>query len=224
MSPINLAALLAVALVVGAPIPEAPVPAASIAAGPIPGAAAGSPPAPSSPVKAPGPVGAPATQVMVPPPAAPSRAFIEKLGAGDRAYLSGDYRSALFAYQDAVYLDSTSAAARVRLARAYLGLRHPDQAERQLRQVLELDPSSGEARRLLEELANPPSPTAAAVPAAAIAAAPRPAQQAPPTPMVFRLTDDAGTQPVPATAPAGAAPATAPVGAAPATGGPPEVK
>jgi tetratricopeptide (TPR) repeat protein len=207
MPPFTMAAILVAALISGTSVAEAPIPGAPVLTAPIAGAPAGSPPAVTGTVAAPGPAGATAPEAVVPPPAAPSRAFIEKLGAGDRAYLSGDYRSALFAYQDAAYLDSTSAVARVRLARAYLGLRHPEQAERQLKQVLELDPSNGEARRLLEELANAPPPTTAVAPAAAIVAAPRPAPQAPPTQMVFRFTEDAGTPPAPLAAPAGAAPA-----------------
>ena len=86
--------------------------------------------------------------------------------------------------------------ARVKLARAYAALGHRDQAERQLRQALELDPGNDEARKLLEELAKPaagaPSPAAAATAVVApLVVAPAPA--APPP--VFRLTDDAGAPP-----------------------------
>jgi tetratricopeptide (TPR) repeat protein len=138
-------------------------------------------------------------------PAPPSRAFIEKLGAGDRAFLVGDYRTALFAYQDAGYLDPTSAVARVKLARAYAALGHRDQAERQARQALELDPSSDEARKLVEELANPPAaaPTrAASTTALAAPLVVTPAPAAPPR--SYRITDDVGGPPSPDASHAGA--------------------
>jgi tetratricopeptide (TPR) repeat protein len=91
--------------------------------------------------------------------APPSQALIEKLGAGDRAFLARDYRGALFLYQDAIYMAPASVPARIRLARCYAALRYPAQAEAQLTQALELDPASGEARKLLDELrALPPPP------------------------------------------------------------------
>jgi tetratricopeptide (TPR) repeat protein len=134
-----------------APIPSAsvvPVPAQSLPGGAIIA------PIPATPTPAPvGPVPRPASSALP-----PSRALIEKLGAADRAFLAGDLRGALFLYQDAVYLDPASVTARVRLARCYAALRYPPQAEAQARQALELDPSSEEARKLLEELKNPPPP------------------------------------------------------------------
>jgi tetratricopeptide (TPR) repeat protein len=122
------------------------------------------------------------------PVAAPTQALVEKLGAGDRSFLAGDHRSALFLYQDAAYLDPTSVAARIRLARCYAALRYPAQAEGQLKQALEIDPGNAEARKLLEELRTQASrpglrPSGAAGPgtAAATPAAP---------PRIYRLTPD----------------------------------
>jgi hypothetical protein len=86
------------------------------------------------------------------PPAAPvPHGLVEKLGQGDRAFLAGEYRNALFAYQDAVYLAPRSAVARVRLGRAYLALRYPGQATAQAEQALALDGENADARKLLDD-------------------------------------------------------------------------
>jgi tetratricopeptide (TPR) repeat protein len=139
---------------------------------------------------------------MGPTPAAPTPALIEKLGAGDRAFLSGDLRTALFAYQDAAYLDSTSAVARIRLARAYVALGHKDQAQRQLRQAAELDPGSVDAGKLLETLSGPapdvPSPGPARPPGPA-----PPVRAGPPSPRSYRFSEDAGEPRGPAAPPPG---------------------
>jgi tetratricopeptide (TPR) repeat protein len=144
--------------------------------------------------------------------AAPSAAVLAKLDQGDRALAAGDARGALFAYQDAVYLQPGSAAARVRLGRAYLALRYPAQAQAQAEQVLARDPASADARRLLDDCRNPPahatSPatvgaiavpvSAPATPAITVAvpsaAPPRVPEPAPPAaghaaPRVYRLPD-----------------------------------
>jgi tetratricopeptide (TPR) repeat protein len=123
-------------------------------------------------------------------PAAPSRALLEKLSAGDRAFLAGDYRPALFAYQDAAYLDPTSAVARIRLARAYSALGHGEQARKQLKQALELDPGDAEARRLLQALS---APAPGAPPASAQPATPTPA--APEAPRVYKFTEEPAARP-----------------------------
>jgi tetratricopeptide (TPR) repeat protein len=186
-------------VVAAPPIPVAvlpPAPAALPPPGPPPPVAPARV-APAIPVAPPPAVAAPAP----PTPAAPTRALIEKLGAGDRAFLSGEYRPALFAYQDAVYLDPTSAVARIKLARAYAALGHKDQAELQLKQALELDPDSGDARKLLAELANPP-PVAPRPAPVVTAIVPPPAPTQPPSQKVYRLTDDAGGAP-PDASPAG---------------------
>jgi tetratricopeptide (TPR) repeat protein len=169
------------------------------------------PPAPAS-------AAAPARPVV----AAPSQALIDKLGAGDRAFLATDFRSALFLYQDAVYMAPTAVSARLRLARCYAALRYPAQAEAQVLQALEIDPGSAEASRLLAELRNPPprppsSPrvalpevgAAAAVPMplAPPAAAP-PAAAPPPTsgsPTSYRLSEEPSAPEVTAASRQGAA-------------------
>jgi tetratricopeptide (TPR) repeat protein len=190
------------------------------------GGVASSPPGPPPPAAA-AAVAPPAAPPAAPAP--PSRALIEKLGAGDRAFLIGDYRTALFAYQDAGYLDPTSAVARVKLARAYAALGHRDQAERQLRQALELDPANDEARKLLEEPANPPRGAASPAAAATALVAPlvvAPAPTAPPR--SYRITDDVGAPPPdPGRAGAGlvlgaGATAVGPVPAAPSVGADPQ--
>lgn len=122
------------------------------------------------------------------PPSAPlpalpySPAVVEKLAAGERAASAGDHRSALFLFQEAVYLAPTSAEARLGMARAYAGLRHPEKAEAQLRQVLTADPANREALRLQQELRAPPA-----------AETPGPEASAGPPgswPRVYKLTPD----------------------------------
>ena len=81
----------------------------------------------------------------------PTQTVIEKLGQGDRLFLAGDYRNALFAYQDAVYMQPRYAPARVRLGRTYLAMRYPDMAIEQAEAALAEDPDSVEGRKLLEE-------------------------------------------------------------------------
>lgn len=178
------------------------------------------------------PAAAPAPKLPPPLP----QAAVEKLGQGDRAFLAGDYRNALFAYQDAVYLAPQSPLARVKLGRAYLSLRYPAQAIAQAEQALAADPSSVEARRLADEARNPParpaSPPASgamAAPANGAAAsasngvAPASAQASaaqassgPPGPRVFRFTEGDAAAAPPERAPSPAAPDRAATPAAPA--------
>ncbi|ABS26704.1 tetratricopeptide repeat protein [Anaeromyxobacter sp. Fw109-5] len=128
------------------------------------------------------------------PEAGPSAAVAEKLAQGDRAFGAGDFRGALFAYQDAVYLQPGYAFARVKLGRAYLALRYPAQAIAQAELVLAADPADEEARRLSDDARAPRSvATGPAVPP--VPSAPSPGV-APPSPG--------------AAAPAGAAAAAAP--------------
>jgi hypothetical protein len=137
-------------------------------------------------------------------PVVPSQALVEKLGYGDRLFLAGEYRNALFAYLDAVYLEPRHAPARVKLGRAYLVLRYAAHAVVQAEAALALEPESAEASTLLEEARNAPPRPGAAPPEApgaaeAGAAAPRPG------PRVFRLTPPAaGTAAEPPLAPAAA--------------------
>jgi tetratricopeptide (TPR) repeat protein len=178
--------VLALALVLAAP----PAIGAAEPAGPVAAPQAVSPPAPVAPV------------AVVPP--LPTAA-IEKMGQGDRAFLARDYRTALFAYQDAVYLAPRNPAPRVKLARAYLALRYPTQALAQAEQALALEPGNVEALSLAEEAKSPAAARTAAVP---VPSAPAPAPAAggagapPPGPRVFRYVPEpeppaAGTQPAP---------------------------
>lgn len=180
----------------------------------------------SAPPPAPG-VAARATSASVAP--APSSALVAavvaKLDEGDRAFAAGDYRGALFAYQDAVYLQPVSAVARVRLGRAYLALRYPEQAQAQAEQALAVDPASADARRLAEDCgrAPPPRPVVPAAPPSAPAApsAAAPVVRAPVTargPGAPAAEDSRGAPsgvrvyPLPGSAAAPAAPPAAPGG------------
>jgi tetratricopeptide (TPR) repeat protein len=135
------------------------------------------------------------------PGPAPSQALIEKLGAGDRAYLAGDYRGALFLYQDAAYLDPGSSSARIRLARAYASLRYPDKAEAQLQQVLAQEPGHAEAGKLLQDLRTAPAQPGPAggvpVPAGGVPPA-APAGAGAAGARVYKFTPEAGPSPAPA--------------------------
>ena len=170
---------------------DAPAPATAGSPEPAPGA---SPPAPAS----------------VPVPSAPlPQAAVEKLGQGDRAFLERDYRSALFAYQDAVYLAPRSPTARVKLGRAYLALRYTAQAIAQAEQALAVDPANADARKLAEDakatLAGGRAPARGSVPAAAQAVAPPPSAPAvQPAPRVFRFVPDSPEPAAAAPAPSAA--------------------
>ncbi|HET9553419.1 MAG TPA: tetratricopeptide repeat protein [Anaeromyxobacteraceae bacterium] len=168
-----------------------------------------SPTAVAAPYPRPSPAAVPAPQPLN------SAAVIEKLGAGDRAYLAGEYRAALFAYQDAVHAEPTNPAALVKLARAYSALRHPEKAEEQLQLALQIDPVNADARKALEELKNPPKPPPQIVqvpdaPKAAPAAQPvqivrvpqdpQPAPAAQPS-HVYRLAPDQAAEQQPAAPP-----------------------
>lgn len=131
----------------------------------------------------------------------PGSALLEKLAQGDRAHAAGDLRGALFAYQDAVYLAPGSAAARVQLGRAYLALRHAEQAQAQAEQALALDAASADARRLLDDaLAGrfPEAPPSAGAGPSVNAAAPGPGAVRPAS-HVYRLTPEPAAPAVAAT-------------------------
>jgi tetratricopeptide (TPR) repeat protein len=95
------------------------------------------------------PAAAPAAVRSPAPPARPPAK--EKLAQGDRSFAEGNLRAALFAYQDAVYLEPGAAGGHVRLGLAYFALRYPARAVEQARLALALQPTSEEARALLEE-------------------------------------------------------------------------
>jgi tetratricopeptide (TPR) repeat protein len=137
-------------------------------------------------------------------PSSLTQAAVDKMAEGDRLYLAGDYRNALFAYQDAAYLSPRHAPARVRLGRAYLALRYPDKAVEQAELALADDPEAPDARKLLDEarqaVATGGVPGAAAPPAATVS--PTPAR---PGPKAYKLTPTASlpAAPAAASAPAG---------------------
>ncbi|WP_242354675.1 MULTISPECIES: hypothetical protein [unclassified Anaeromyxobacter] len=163
-----------------------------------------------------------ATSTAASVPVAPTAAVAERLAQGDRAFGAGDVRGALFAYQDAVYLQPGYAFARVKLGRAYLALRYPAQAIAQGELALASDPASDDARRLLEEAraARIPAPALSAssapqpVPAAAAAAPAAPALGAPtgaiPAGATVVVVMPAGVAPGTTIAVPSAAPAAAP--------------
>jgi tetratricopeptide (TPR) repeat protein len=140
-----------------------------------------------SPAAAPSPSAAPTASAAPAAPAAPTaparpaviptQALLDKLGQGDRAFLASDHRGALFAYQDAAYLEPGYAPAHVKLGRAYLALRYPALALAQAEQALAIDPTSADALRLAEDAKNPvaraapPAPARTAEPPAAAPAA-----------------------------------------------------
>jgi tetratricopeptide (TPR) repeat protein len=206
--------------------PTAPVDAAaSRAATPAPSASAPAPPAAPAP--------APASPAAAEPPAAPQppplpQAAVEKLGQGDRAFLERDYRNALFAYQDVVYLAPKNPVARVKLGRAYLALRYATRAAEQAEVALAVEPANADARRLLEDARSPaarPVPPATSIPASAPAApaataSVESAAAAPAQPRVYRFTPEPAAAPSEAPPPSSAAarePAAAPARAEPAS-------
>lgn len=165
-----------------------------------------SPTSTSTPTSTPTPASTP-TATPDEPAAAPSgldgrpgSAIAEKIAQGDLAYDSGDVRGALFAYQDAVYLAPSSAAARVKLGRAYLALRYPAQAQAQAEQALALDAGSADARRLLDDalagrIPQASTATAPVAPPAVATASSAGGPQAPAAPPlqqvhVYRLTPE----------------------------------
>jgi tetratricopeptide (TPR) repeat protein len=159
---------------------------------------------------------------------------VEKIGEGDRAFLARDYQTALFAYLDAAYMATRSPVPRVRVARAYLALRHPDRAIAQAELALAMDPESADARRVLGEArgatartAPPASPASGASPLARSAAPqvapaksgpapsasssgqPAAAQSAIAQPRVFRFVPDPDPRPATGERQAAAPPAAA---------------
>jgi tetratricopeptide (TPR) repeat protein len=135
-------------------------------------AASGTSPAAAPPAAAPGKRARAREEGPARAPPAVSRAAAERLAQGDRSFLEGNYRAALFAYQDAVYLEPRIVEGHVRLGLAYFALRYPRQAMEEARIALALDPASAEARALLEECR-------AVLAQAASATAPTPAVAAP---------------------------------------------
>jgi tetratricopeptide (TPR) repeat protein len=128
------------------PAPAAPAPAASSGATRTIVHGADERPA-TGPVVAPqksenGPAAVPAG----PPPAVVAKA---RLADGDRAFEAKDFRTALFAYQDAVMAEPGNAQARVRAGRAYARLGYAEEAAEQWNLALAADPKNAEASQLL---------------------------------------------------------------------------
>lgn len=101
----------------------------------------------------------------VTPAAQPTPAVREKLGEGDRAFVAGDFKTALFAYQDATFAQQAYLGSRIKTGRAYLSLRYPAFASFEAEVVLASDPSNPEAAALLDE-ARRTQPRTGAAPAA----------------------------------------------------------
>jgi len=202
MHALPLALLLAAAPPAGGEEPRpavAPVPVSSPSPPPRPAVA---PPALIRP-DASAPAAAAAAPAATPGSTPPlSRAAIEKIGLGDRAFLDRDYRNALFAYMDAAYLAPGNPAPHVKLGRTYLALRYPARAVEQAEKALAIDPANAEARKLIEEAKNGSRAPVPASPAAPQAAAPA----SPPAARVYRFVPDP-QPPQPAAPPARAQPA-----------------
>jgi tetratricopeptide (TPR) repeat protein len=166
------------------------------------------PPAAPAPASGAQPAAPPAGAAVV-----PSAALIEKLGHGDRLFLAGDYRNALFTYQDAVYLQPSYVPARVKLGRAYLALRYAPQAVAQAEAALATDPENRDARKLLEDANAPaagvvaPAPDPRATPAVVVGGAPQTAAAVPAAPRLFPFTPESDSAAAPARVAAAAEPA-----------------
>lgn len=202
-----------------APASTTASPAATTAATPTPATTATTPasPAPAPAVAGAAPRDAASTSAaaLVGPQGS---AVAAKVAQGDRERAAGDLRAALFAYLDAVYLEPTSAAARVKLGRTYLALGYPAQARAQAEQALALDGGSTDARQLLDDaVAGRVPPRAAALgggvtPVASSAAAGGP-DAGTAGPRVYRITPEPAPPPQRSPA-ASAAPAATPGGGA----------
>jgi tetratricopeptide (TPR) repeat protein len=92
------------------------------------------------------------------PPAAPAPAAQPPAGAdaarariadGDRAFEAREYRTALFAYQDAIIADPKNVDALVKAGNAYVKLGHDEEAGEQWSKALQLDPQNTAARDAL---------------------------------------------------------------------------
>jgi tetratricopeptide (TPR) repeat protein len=153
--------------------------------------------------------------------AAPSslpQATVDKMAEGDRLYLAGDYRNALFAYQDATYLSPRYAPARVRVGRAYLALRYPEKAVEQAEQAIADDPEAPDARKLLDEARQAAATGGGPGMAAPLPGASAGATPVRPGPKAYKLTP-APEEPKPAsTGPRTITAATASIAPAPAPG------
>ncbi|GAC1342923.1 MAG: hypothetical protein NVSMB23_16130 [Myxococcales bacterium] len=103
----------------------------------------------------PGSDGGPTAVVRAPagvaPDAGPENAQIAaaKIIDGDLAFATKDYRTALFAYQDAVMAQPANAKARLKAGQAYARLGYDEEAVGQWNHVLLLEPQNAEVRELI---------------------------------------------------------------------------
>ena len=84
-------------------------------------------------------------------PAGRNPAAMEKIASGDQFVAAKDDKLALYAYLDAVNLDSVNVQARLKLAAQYLRMGHPAEAVQQWELALALDPGNEEAVRRIRE-------------------------------------------------------------------------
>jgi len=105
------------------------------------------------------------------------------MAAGDKAFAAKDFRTALFAYQDATREDPSSAIVLVRLADTYFRMGHDPEAVEYYSRALRLDPKSASAAQGLS----------ASRERMAMLAPPRPAEP-PPKPIETKTIDEAGAR------------------------------
>lgn len=84
--------------------------------------------------------------------ARPKAAAREKIASGDQFAAAKDDKRALYAYLDAVNLDSVDVEARLKLAAQYLRMGHPAEAVQQWELALALEPGNEEAARHIREV------------------------------------------------------------------------
>jgi len=95
---------------------------------------------------APSPIPTPAPRPPSPPQA------VRRASQGDEAARASDWRSALFAYQEAANLDPRNAELRLKLGGAYEKLGYLDEAIGQYRLAAALDPPGAEAQRRIDRV------------------------------------------------------------------------
>jgi len=101
-----------------------------------------------TPTATPTPTGNPtSTGAAASPLPMPSPMAMRRAGQGDEASRAGDWRAALFAYQEAANLDPRSVEVRLKLGGAYEKLGYHDEAVRQYELAAALEPPGTEALR-----------------------------------------------------------------------------
>jgi tetratricopeptide (TPR) repeat protein len=82
----------------------------------------------------------------------PSAKKLGYLQSGDRYFDAGHYNEAVVQFRNALQIDPRFAAAHRQLGMAYLGLKNPESAFRELSSAVALDPANNSSRILLAEL------------------------------------------------------------------------